>query len=608
MILAVSSGKGGTGKTTVAVSLAYLLSEEKQAVRLLDCDVEEPNDHLFVQPVFHTTTEVTAMKPRVDLELCDGCGKCAEACHYQAIAVVKKKVLIFNELCHSCGVCTYVCPQKAISEHPEKIGSIRIGTGKNGFFFCDGLLNIGESLSPFVVGAVKKEIDPSSINILDTAPGTACPVVEALENVDVALLVTEPTPFGLNDLKLAAAMAITMKIPTGIVINRSDGCDEIIESWSRESSIPILGRIPFRREYASTCSSGGILAEEHKELRPVFQGIYDKLLSLSQEELPPIPIIEELSSLPLDAEPPFSDNGGRYKEITVISGKGGTGKTTVVASFAALSEKTVFADNDVDAADLHLLLTPRVQEIHPFLGGKEAIVSSEDCIACGECAKMCHFDSFVFDGPGNAMVEKTWRIPQWACEGCGLCEMVCPVKAISLKIVETGKWYLSSTAYGPMTHARLAVGGENSGRLVSQVRTRASELAKQGSFNRIIGDGPPGTGCPVIASVTGTDLVLIVTEPTVSGVHDLERVLGLTRYFQVPSVVIINKADLNPIQEKRIEELSKKLGAEVIARIPFDPEVNEALKAGEILVRYSNGPAAKAVTLAWEKLKKIMHA
>ena len=192
------------------------------------------------------------------------------------------------------------------------------------------------------------------------------------------------------------------------------------------------------------------------------------------------------------------------------------------------------------------------------------------CIGCGKCAEACHFDSFRFDGPANDVVGKTWRIDPLACEGCGLCPRVCPVDAIRTEEAVTGDWYVSGTDYGPMVHARLGIAEENSGRLVTQVRNRAGELAAELRAERILGDGPPGTGCPVIASVSGCDLVLIVTEPTVSGVHDMERVLDLAAHFGVPALVIINKADLNTEQAARIDEIAEQRNSRVIARIPFD--------------------------------------
>ncbi|MBW1800629.1 MAG: 4Fe-4S dicluster domain-containing protein [Deltaproteobacteria bacterium] len=286
--------------------------------------------------------------------------------------------------------------------------------------------------------------------------------------------------------------------------------------------------------------------------------------------------------------------------MTVISGKGGTGKTTVTAAFAVLSDNKVLADNDVDAADLHLLIAPRVRESHPFVGSKKAKILADTCTACGECAEACHFDAIRFDGPGNDRLDKTYRIEPFACEGCGLCPLVCPADAIQSIESITGKWFVSATDCGPMVHARLGIAEENSGRLVTQVRNRAASLTGELSLERILGDGPPGTGCPVIASVSGADLVLIVTEPTVSGVHDMERVLDLAAHFGVPTQVIINKCDLNLAQTERIEQIAASRNSQVIGRIPFDRMVNDALMAGKTVVDFGESAAADAIRGAWK--------
>lgn len=620
MVITVASGKGGTGKTTFAVNLAHALTSRGETVRLLDCDVEEPNDHLFVRPTFVEEREVRVPKPVWDADKCTACGKCAEACHYNAVAVVKDKVLIFNELCHSCGVCSFVCPEDALREEESVIGKVQATAppeakeaGAQGapgdFFFAHGLLNIGEALAPNVVRGVKHYEDTEGINIIDASPGTACPVVEAVEGADAALLVTEPTPFGLNDLKLAVGLTLKLGVPTGIIVNRSDGEDKIIADYAREVGLPIAGRIPFDRKYAEVYAGGGMLAAEFPELRENLLGIYDRL----ETAQPPEPK-EDVFELERGSPAPFPEGTSvRYKEITVISGKGGTGKTTVVGSLAHLAERKVLADNDVDAADLHLLLAPEVREGHDFVGGTKAEIMPDQCIGCGKCADACHFDAIRFDGPRNGFVEKTYRIEPLACEGCGLCPLVCPVEAIVSEENVTGRWYVSGTKYGPMVHARLGIAEENSGRLVTRVRQAAAKLAEALKQESILGDGPPGTGCPVIASVSGTDLVVIVTEPTVSGVHDMERVMKLSAHFGVPAVVVINKADLNEGQASRIERIARDHGTRVVGRIPFDRVVNDALMAGQTVMDYrpsaaggDPGPAREALEKVWVNLQKAL--
>jgi len=293
MVITIASGKGGTGKTTFAVNLAYALAQRGDNVRLLDCDVEEPNDHLFVRPEFTEEKPVTVPKPVWDQIKCTACGKCADACHYNAIAVVKGKVLIFNELCHSCGVCSYVCPEGALSDRDATIGIVQAAPGHQPFHFAHGLLNIGEALAPNVVRAVKKHLDPMVITIIDASPGTACPVVEAVAGADAALLVTEPTPFGLNDLKLAVGLTLKLGVPTGIIVNRSDGEDRIIADYAAEVGLPIAGRIPFRRDYAEAYSEGGILVEQFPELRGNLLNIYDHLATATPPE--PVESVLELT-------------------------------------------------------------------------------------------------------------------------------------------------------------------------------------------------------------------------------------------------------------------------------------------------------------------------
>ncbi len=606
MIITVASGKGGTGKTTFAVNLAYALAGKGERVRLLDCDVEEPNDHLFVKPDFTEESDVTVLKPVWNEEKCTGCGECADACNYNAIAVVKGKVLVFNELCHACGACSYLCPENALTEKPVAVGKVRASPGNHPFFFAHGLLNIGESLAPNVVQTVKTHVEPETVNILDASPGTACPVVKAVEGADVAVLLTEPTPFGLNDLKLAAAMTLEMGIPTGIVVNRSDGQDRIIADWAEDVGVPIVGRIPFERKYAETYSAGDILVEWHKELNANLLGIFEALCALKGTDVAAAPELESMGP-PTNDTPLFvPGNATDYREVTIISGKGGTGKTTVTGSFAVLWNKQVLADNDVDAADLHLLLRPQVSEAHPFVGRMRVAVQFEKCIDCRRCAEACHFDALRLDGPANDMVGKTWRIDPLPCEGCGLCHRVCPADAIRTEAAVTGNWYVSETEYGPMVHARLGIAEENSGRLVTQVRKRAGELAAELRAERILGDGPPGTGCPVIASVSGADFVLVVTEPTVSGVHDMERVLSLAIRFGVPALVIINKADLNTEQAARISEIAEQRNSRVIARIPFDRAVNDALMVGKTVVQYGESAAAEAIKAAWREVSAAL--
>jgi MinD superfamily P-loop ATPase len=287
------------------------------------------------------------------------------------------------------------------------------------------------------------------------------------------------------------------------------------------------------------------------------------------------------------------------RELVVISGKGGTGKTSVTASFAVLAGRPVIADCDVDAADLHLVLEPRVKDRHEFRGGREAVIRREDCIGCGECLARCRFDAVKVE---KGTAEKDiFSIDPVSCEGCGVCVRFCPTNAIDFPERLSGEWMVSETRCGPMVHARLGVAAENSGKLVSTVRREARRIAEEEDHPIVIVDGPPGIGCPVIASVTGASLVLAVTEPTVSGEHDLDRVLSLARHFEIPAAVCVNKWDLNPEMTERIEEAARRAGARVAGRIRYDRAVTLAQMRMQAVVE-TDAPSAEDIRKVWDEL------
>jgi MinD superfamily P-loop ATPase len=292
-------------------------------------------------------------------------------------------------------------------------------------------------------------------------------------------------------------------------------------------------------------------------------------------------------------------------EIVVISGKGGTGKTSVAASLAVLAERPVLADCDVDAADLHLILSPRVEERHEFRSGREAVIRSADCAGCGLCLDYCRFEAVRKNQePGGGI---TYSIDPVSCEGCGVCVRFCPQDAIDFPERLCGEWMISETRCGPMVHARLGVAAENSGKLVSTVRREARRVAEEQGRSLVIVDGPPGIGCPVIASVTGASLVLAVTEPTVSGEHDLERVLSLTRHFGIPAAVCVNKWDLNPDAADRIEDHVRRFGGAIAGRIRYDAGVTKAQMRGRAVVE-DESPAAEDIRRLWDEVMRLESA
>jgi len=273
--LVVASGKGGTGKTTIAVNLA--LSLEEKNVQLLDCDVEEPNAHLFLKPVIESSVEVGIPVPDVDLEKCNFCGRCAQVCAFNALAVFQDQVMVLAELCHGCGSCAYLCPEKAIREVERPIGVIECGkTGD--LAFAHGRLNPGEAMSPPLINAVKKLILPESITIIDAPPGTSCPVVTAVNDCDFCLLVTEPTPFGLNDLDLAYQVVTRLDIPAGVVINRCDLGDSGVEDYCRKNDLPVLQKIPFDLDMAKLYARGEPAALHLPAWRNSFIELFDQII------------------------------------------------------------------------------------------------------------------------------------------------------------------------------------------------------------------------------------------------------------------------------------------------------------------------------------------
>ena len=289
------------------------------------------------------------------------------------------------------------------------------------------------------------------------------------------------------------------------------------------------------------------------------------------------------------------------KEIVIISGKGGTGKTSITASFAALTEgKAVFADCDVDAADLHLVLEPDVKTVNDFSGGSTASIITDKCIGCGKCAELCRFDAISFDGEANDIVGKTYRITKHSCEGCKVCVEFCPTEAIEFKPAINGQWFESQTRFGTMVHAKLGIAEENSGKLVALIRRQAKELANKQSKDILLIDGSPGIGCPVIASITGADLVVIVTEPTISGKHDLQRVAQLAASFGIKTLVCINKADINPDLCREITEQANNNGLKVIGEVPYDDDFTKAQIQKKALVELEGSLLADKIKDMWQ--------
>ena len=281
------------------------------------------------------------------------------------------------------------------------------------------------------------------------------------------------------------------------------------------------------------------------------------------------------------------------KEIVIISGKGGTGKTSIIAAFASFAENKVLCDADVDAADLHLIMNPEITKRHDFESGNTAIIDPEKCTECGLCRDLCRWNAISEDFVVDAI----------ECEGCGVCYYFCPEQAIDFPLNTCGEWYISETRFGPMAHARLGIAEENSGKLVSLIRSEGKKLAEEKNLDLLLTDGPPGIGCPIIASLGGATAVLIVSEPTVSGRHDMERVAELAAFFKIPAMVCVNKFDLNPGQGEAIEAFAREKNVGVIGRVPFDPAFTKAMVQGQTIAEFdSRSEGCQAVKKIWENL------
>ncbi len=282
---------------------------------------------------------------------------------------------------------------------------------------------------------------------------------------------------------------------------------------------------------------------------------------------------------------------GDVKTLTIISGKGGTGKTSIVGSFASLAKKAVFADCDVDAADLSLIMDARIKTASEFKASQKARIDVAKCIQCGDCEDKCRFNAI-----------QNCKVDYFLCEGCRVCSLVCPQGAISMEDVCSGQLFISDTPYGPLVHARLEPGEENSGKLVTLVRQTAEQIARNEGFEYIIVDGPPGIGCPVIASLTGATASLIVTEPTISAISDLKRVLSVCNHFKVPPFVCVNRCDLYQENVTRITEFCQQEGVEILGMIPYDPNVVRALVQGKPVVGYTESAASQQIRKLWDRL------
>jgi MinD superfamily P-loop ATPase len=416
--------------------------------------------------------------------------------------------------------------------------------------------------------------------------------------------VTDPTPFGIHDLKLAVDMSREIGKEPVVVVNRAEHKNDALKKYLKEEKIDIVGEIPDDRSIAETYSRGDLVVESLPKYKKLFEEMAGKIIEASrQKRVVKKKKDKDITDIKqkIDKEKQDHTSAGRKpKELVVISGKGGTGKTSLAASFAALAGRTLIADCDVDAADLHLILKPEIKERGIFSGSVLAEIDQEKCTACGKCKQECRFFA-VEEKISNG--KTSFFIDQLACEGCGVCHLVCEDNAVNIEDAVNGEWFLSETRHGPMSHARLGIAEENSGRLVTLVRNKLIQLSQESTLSEAVIDGSPGTGCPVIASLTGSDYALIVTEPTVSGVHDLGRILDVTAHFGIPSGVVVNKYDINLEMTEKIKSLARDYNAEYVGKIPYDRSITDAQMQGLSVVEYTESPMTEAIKNIWTKVK-----
>jgi len=601
MRIAIGSGKGGTGKTLVATNLAAAFG-----AAYVDCDVEGANGHVFLRPEGLAERPADIQVPRV-VEGCTGCGACAEACRFGAIAPLKTDVLVFNELCHTCGVCVEVCPQGALGWTTHVLGRVRTGTyparGDAMAPFADGELAVGQVRASEVIRQVKDAIGRADHAVFDGPPGCSCAAAEALRDIDLVLLVTEPTPFGLSDLEKALALVEHLGLPHAVILNRADLAGTDVRGFCRTRGIPVVLELPHDLAIARACAEGRLLFGEGGPYADAFERLAGLIRDNTLRRREPGPM--RFDSLAETAATRAAGAAGAgatpgpstdtptadLLRVAVVSGKGGTGKTTVAASLAALGPALVVADADVDAANLHLLLHPRDEHAEPFSGALLARVDPDACRGCGVCAGACRFDAIRLNA--------TAHVDPLRCEGCGLCAHVCvlaeaPEPPITLRPRLSGWTYVGETDRGPMVRGEFLPGGEASGKLVTQVRTLADAAAGRCAAPRVLIDASPGTGCPVNASLTGCRLAVVVTEPTAAGLHDLDRVLDLAAWFRLPAVVVLNKADLCPEMTLAVERACRSRAVPLLGRVPFDRRVPGDLSRG-LVPALGDGPGALAL-------------
>jgi MinD superfamily P-loop ATPase len=606
--VAVASGKGGTGKTLISTNLARTLADDGHDTSYVDCDVEAPNGHIFLSPAVGVPDPVTVPVAQIDEDACTGCPTCSHVCQYSAILALHTHSVVMEDLCQGCGACVLACPVGAISERDVPVGVIEHGTSGS-LTVRQGRMDIGRGAEHEIVRTVlrtSRERDTGWV-IMDSPPGVACTAAETVRGADVALLVTEPTPAGVHDLALAVDLAEQLGVPCAVALNRADGDDAGVRDLCLGRGVPILLELPDDRGTAEAYARGELLVGTDPRYRERFRRLAADLRDLAtgsgttgsvphdgRMRTPAVPVP--------DAEPPPVPSAAAGTDplridLAVLSGKGGTGKTSLSAAMtrlAARSVKLAIVDADVDAANFALLTESTPVATWPFVGGRHAVVDPEACTGCGSCVEHCRFDALTLHDATapDALGEFVATADVAACEGCAVCERVCSDLAVRMTPTTGGTWSLADTPSGPLVHARLTPGQQNSGKLVTLVRNEGRAVARADGTDVLITDGPPGIGCPAGAALAGSTHVLLVTEPTRSGLHDLERIADLCARSRIPAAVCINKADLDAGVAEQITTEATARGLPVLGRVRYDRAVAAAHRAGSAVIDHA--PNARA--------------
>ena len=597
MKVAVLSGKGGTGKTFVSVNLAVAAG----TAIYIDCDVEAPNGRLFLNPYIEHTVSVSKMIPKVDPQKCNGCRKCVELCEFHALVYMRNRPKVFSDVCHSCGGCTLVCPTQAITEETYPIGRIEEGVYQNNkkIQVITGIQNEGiASGVPIIQRCIQfPQAVTEELVVIDCPPGSACSVMESIADVDFCILVIEPTAFGFHNFQMVYELVKLLGRKMGVIINKAEEPYHPLEKFLEEQNITVLQYIPYSMELAASITAGNVIVENNqlifRQFREILQTIQELIskdiddivsenqVKIEKDDLLSEELLEDRKEVVKEdiKEDIVVDNaieeGIKGKQILVLSGKGGTGKTTTACALAQILQAKYVADCDVDAPNFHLVSSINIAPIKKaFLGGRKAVIDYGKCTNCGICMKHCKFGAIQ----GNT-------INNYACEGCGVCAYTCPVEAVTLEEDVAGELalYHSKTVFST---AKLKMGRGNSGKLVTEVKNTLREY-NQGDQVAII-DGSPGIGCPVIASMKGVDMVLIVTEPSLSGQSDLKRLIHTACIFQVPVAVCINKYDVNLEQTKYIRLFCQENSIPIVGEVPYNKAVSKMINKGCSVMELKN--------------------